>query len=221
MLLCPLPRYTALMASSRDNGDSEIEPGDAIDYGPMLDFAGYRIKLAYGFVFQSFTEMFSELNLAFGQYSVLLLIGLNRGISQLALAQASGLDGSTIVPITERFARLGWIRRIRRKDDRRFYSLRITPSGQEILDKARPLIEKHDRELLAPLTKRERETFMILLERITSDRVAMRVGPTRRSRSPRLLAAPLPATALPTAKRGARLGTGRRQNSRRTLRTPE
>jgi DNA-binding MarR family transcriptional regulator len=209
------------MASNRDNEDSEIQPAEAIDYGPMLDFAGYRIKLAYGFVFQSFTEMFSELDLAFGQYSVLLLVGLNRGISQLALAQAGGLDGSTLVPITERFARLGWIRRIRRKNDRRYYSLRITPSGQEILDKARPLIEAHDRQLLAPLTKTERETLMTLLERITNKRVAMRVGPTRRARPPALVATPLPPTGLPSAKRGARPRTGRGQISRHSLRTPQ
>lgn len=145
-----------------------------MNYGRLFDFAGYRIKLAYSLVFQSFNEMFAELNLAFGQYSVLVLIGLNPGVSQLALAQAAGLDGSTIVPITNRFAELGWINRVRRTEDRRVYALRITPAGQAILDQADHLIEEHDRQLLASFTQHERETLKALLGRLIKDWPAAR-----------------------------------------------
>jgi DNA-binding MarR family transcriptional regulator len=162
------------MTLNRDAEKAAFEPGDEIDHGRLFDFTGYRIKLAYSLVFQTFNEMFSELNLAFGQYSVLVLIGLNPGLSQLALANAAGLDGSTIVPITNRFARLGWIRRVRRQDDRRVYAVRITPAGQTILDKAARLIEAHDRQLLAPFTERERTTLMNLLGRIVNNPQATR-----------------------------------------------
>jgi DNA-binding MarR family transcriptional regulator len=140
-----------------------------MNHGRLFDFVGYRIKLAYSLVFQSFNEMFADLNLAFGQYSVLVLIGLNPGVSQLALAQAAGLDGSTIVPITNRFAKLGWIKRVRRSDDRRVYAVRITPSGQAILDRANLLIEQHDRQLLASFTDKERETLKALLGQLVKD----------------------------------------------------
>jgi DNA-binding MarR family transcriptional regulator len=140
-----------------------------MNHGRLFDFAGYRIKLAYSLVFQTFNEMFAELNLAFGQYSVLALIGLNPGASQLALAQATGLDGSTIVPITNRFAKLGWIKRVRRSDDRRVYAVRITPAGQAILDRADVLIEEHDRQLLASFTEHERQTLKDLLGRLVKD----------------------------------------------------
>jgi DNA-binding MarR family transcriptional regulator len=145
-----------------------------MNHGRLFDFAGYRIKLAYSLAFQSFNAMFAELNLAFGQYSVLALIGLNPGVSQLALAQATGLDGSTIVPITNRFARLGWIKRVRRSEDRRVYAVRLTPAGQAILDKANVLIEEHDRQLLTSLTEQERETLKALLGRLVQDMPAAR-----------------------------------------------
>ncbi len=140
-----------------------------MNQGRLFDFVGYRIKLAYSLVFQSFNDMFADLDLAFGQYSVLVLIGLNPGVSQLALAQAAGLDGSTIVPITNRFAKRGWIKRVRRSDDRRVYAVRITPIGQAILDSANLLIEQHDRQLLASFTQKERETLKALLGKLVKD----------------------------------------------------
>lgn len=150
-------------------GDEAVSPC-AVDFGAMPGLVGYRIRKAYSYLFQTFTVMFKELGLAPGQYSVLLLIGLNPGLSQIELAEATGLDGSTIVPITNRFVKLGWVRRVRRRSDRRFYSLAITPSGRAILEKAQPIIEAHERDLVAALSERERVSLIELLARITDGR---------------------------------------------------
>lgn len=142
----------------------------AINYGLLPSLVGYRVRKAYSYLFQTFTLMLRDLGLAPGQYSVLLLIALNPGSSQMALAEATGLDGSTIVPITNRFVKLGWIRRVRRKEDRRFYALGITPAGQAVLDNARPIIEAHERNLVAGLSDAECHTLIELLARITENR---------------------------------------------------
>jgi DNA-binding MarR family transcriptional regulator len=107
---------------------------EAINYGPLRSLVGYRIRKAYSRLFQTFNEMLAEVNLAPGQYSALLLIALNPGLSQMQLAEATGLDRSTIVPIADRFVRMGWITRTRREDDRRTYSLQLTPLGRSIID---------------------------------------------------------------------------------------
>jgi DNA-binding MarR family transcriptional regulator len=109
---------------------------------------------------------FKHLKLAPGQYSALVLIGANPGMSQLDLAVAIGLDGSTLVPITNRFVKLGWIRRTRRQSDRRVYSLRITPAGQAVLDEAWPLIEQRESKLATVLNARERRELIDMLSRI-------------------------------------------------------
>jgi DNA-binding MarR family transcriptional regulator len=152
-----------------------------IDYGHLPSFIGYRIRKAYSYLFQTFNAMLKDLNLAPGQYSVLLLIGLNPGLSQNALAEATGLDGSTIVPITNRFVKLGWIRRSRRRDDRRFYILRMTPAGQAILDKARPIIEAHERQLVAALSAQECQMLNGLLSRIGGNSVGPQRAASRRN----------------------------------------
>jgi DNA-binding MarR family transcriptional regulator len=142
-------------------------PGSAIDLGPLPEHIGYQLRRAYSYLFRTFMASFRHLKLAPGQYSALVLISLNPGMSQLALAAATGLDGSTLVPITNRFVKLGWIRRSRRPNDRRVYSLRITPAGQAILDQAWPLIEKREAQLAAVLEPRERAELIDMLARIS------------------------------------------------------
>jgi DNA-binding MarR family transcriptional regulator len=139
---------------------------EPINYGPLPDRVGYQLRRAGSYLFRTFLAMLKDLKLAPGHYSALVLISLNPGLSQMDLAQATGLDGSTLVPITNRFVQLGWIRRGRRKSDRRLYSLRITPAGQAILDQAQPIIAAREKHLASELSQRERRALIDLLSRI-------------------------------------------------------
>jgi DNA-binding MarR family transcriptional regulator len=152
------------------NHQGAADSGNGINYGPLPHLTGYRLKRAYAYSIQTWDSLFRTLGLAYGQYSVLLLIGLNPGLSQLALAESVGLDGSTLVPITNRFVRRGWIRRSRRKDDRRTYALRVTPAGQAVLDEAATILKNHEDDLTSPLTSRERATLLQLLSKLTDER---------------------------------------------------
>src|SRR5688500_57016 len=90
------PRRARAVDTAEETSDAPVR--DVIDYGPLPALVGYRIRKAYSRLFQSFSEMLKELSLAPGQYSVLLLIGLNPGLNQMMLAEATGIDRSTIVP---------------------------------------------------------------------------------------------------------------------------
>ena len=154
------------MAAARKKAASDARETAAVDYGPLPALIAYRLKRAYAYSIQTWDTLFEQLGLPYGQYSVLLLIGLNPGLSQLALANAVGLDGSTLVPIMNRFFKLGWIRRVRRRDDRRVYSLRVTSAGQAVLDQARAILREHDDDLTSPLTREERATLLKLISKI-------------------------------------------------------
>lgn len=160
------PWRTLLKTSAAIQHGAKTKSG-GINFGTLPDLIGYRIKRAYAYSVQTFMDSFEELGLAYGQYSVLLLIELNPGLSQFVLAAAAGLDGSTIVPITNRFAKLGWIRRVRRQDDRRVYSLQTTPRGKAILARARALLAAHEEDLISALTTAERASLLRLLTKIT------------------------------------------------------
>lgn len=159
-------RKSAPNSAARFSAAGAPQRADVIDYGILPTRLGYQIRKAYSRLFQTFTAMLEDIGLAPGQYSVLLLIGLNPGLSQMALADAAGIDRSTIVPITNRFAKLGWVRRTRRSEDRRVYSLRLTSQGQSVLDRARPIIQAHEEQLVAGLSQTEIALATTLLARI-------------------------------------------------------
>jgi DNA-binding MarR family transcriptional regulator len=137
-----------------------------VNYGQLPELIGYRVQKAHSRLFQMFTDMLTGLGLAPGQFSALLLIGLNPGLSQHALADAAGIDRTALVPITRRFENLGWIRRSRRAEDRRVYSLELTSEGAHVLDRAWPLIQEHERRLTAGLSRAEVDRARMLLARI-------------------------------------------------------
>jgi DNA-binding MarR family transcriptional regulator len=156
-------------------------PGRAayIDFGELPDLIGYQIRLAYAEVYQSFNVLLGELGLAPGQYSLLRLIALNPGITQQALGDAAGLDRSTIVPLTRAFAKRGWLRRTRRGEDRRAYSLQPTDRGLLVLKKAQPLIREHESRLTQNLSRAERRALLRSLQRLGSRAAAPKLRLTR------------------------------------------
>ena len=163
----------------------------SVNTGPLSTLVGHHVRKAHSHYFKTFTEALSELGLAPGQYAALILIGLNPDLSQLALAAAAGIDPTTIVPITERFARDGWVRRLRRPEDRRVYRMRLTPEGEAIMARARPLVEAYERKLTAKLSSAERLRACELLARIAAMETApavsaahKRTAATRPSRGP-------------------------------------
>jgi DNA-binding MarR family transcriptional regulator len=158
----------ARIADSEDSGGRISMRNESVDinYGDLPDQLGYQLRRAYSYLFRTFMASFKSLQLAPGQYSLLVLISLNPGRSQIDLAAAAGLDGSTIVPITDRFAKLGWVRRARRRSDRRVYALRITPAGQAVLDEAKSMIAAREKRLAAVLNRRERDALIGMLARM-------------------------------------------------------
>jgi DNA-binding MarR family transcriptional regulator len=169
----PARRDSRKSAPKRDRSRVERDPpsdssvgSPSIDYCQLPDLIGYRVQKAHSRLFQMFADMLTGLKVAPGQYSALVLIGLNSGLSQNALADACGIDRTALVPITRRFERLGWIRRSRRTEDRRVYSLELTTEGERILDCAWPLIQEHEQRLTAGLTRAEVDRARMLLARI-------------------------------------------------------
>ena len=67
--------------------------------------------------------------LSVGEAQALLEIGREPGLTQNGLAQRLDLDKSTVSRLVGMLERRSWIERIRRRDDSRFYHLRLTAAG--------------------------------------------------------------------------------------------
>lgn len=141
-------------------------PEGGLDYGMLTGLLGYRLRRAQAVVFSHFLETVGEEGLSPGQFGVLVLIRENPGLSQSALAKGLGIERSTMVAVIDRLQDRGWVARTASATDRRTNALALTAAGEEVLARATPMVEAHEREIAAALGPGERQVLIDLLARI-------------------------------------------------------
>lgn len=142
-------------------------PGDGLDHGILPDLIGYQLRLAQLAVFRDFERTVGDLGVSPGRVGVLVLVNGNPGITQSRLAEAVGLDRSTLVPVLDDLERRGLVER-RQGMDRRTNGLSLTASGKRLLGRVKRRIEAHERRMVTGMTEREREQLIALLARLRS-----------------------------------------------------
>lgn len=140
-----------------------------LDYGPLADWLGFRLRMAQTAAFQAFARETQEFDVRPGRFAVLMLIGRNPGISQTTLSRANGRDKSTLTPALADLKRRGLVVRKRIAADRRSYQLFLTPAGEAMLQQLTKRAEIHERNLERVVGKRNREQFMDVLRRLATD----------------------------------------------------
>src|SRR5262245_14916692 len=92
-------------------------PETDLQLGPLSQFLGYHLRLAQEAAFQAFARRVNTTGLRSGYFSVLLLIGLNPGITQTALSRATARDKSTLTPTLRLLENRKLIKREQFKND--------------------------------------------------------------------------------------------------------
>lgn len=136
-----------------------------LDYGFLPALLGYRLRVAQLALFRDFEVALGDLGLSPGRVGVLVLVDANPGVSQIRLAEAIGLDRSSLVPVLDRLARAGLLER-RPGPDRRTNGLWLTPAGRRLLQTVKRRVRSHESRVAAGLSAAERATLMTLLDRI-------------------------------------------------------
>jgi DNA-binding MarR family transcriptional regulator len=114
-------------------------------------------------VFRDFAKSVGELSP--GRVGILLLIDANAGVTQSGLAQAVGLDRSTMVGLVDKLEVHGLIER-RRGADRRTNELWLTRPGRALVVRLKRRIASHERRVASPLSAAERSQLLGLLEKV-------------------------------------------------------
>ena len=138
--------------------------GAALKPGMLPGLLGYRLRLAQQTVFRDFAASVAELSP--GRVGMLLLVQANPGVPQGRLAQAVGLDRSTMVGVIDALEALGLIER-RRGEDRRTNGLWLTETGRKSVARLKRRIELHERRVAGRLEPAERAQLIALLEKLT------------------------------------------------------
>jgi DNA-binding MarR family transcriptional regulator len=131
--------------------------------GILPQLIGYRLRLAQQAVFRDFAASVGDVSP--GRAGILILIEVNPGVAQGRLAEAVGLDRSTMVGVVDALEERGLIER-RRGVDRRTNGLWLTRPGRALVVRLRQRIERHERRLVERLSDAERLQLLTLLGKL-------------------------------------------------------
>ena len=113
-----------------------------------------------------FAERIKGLRIRPRHAGILRLIARTPSCNQRALAKRLGVLPSRMVVLIDEMTEKGLVQRKRSTKDRRHSELVLTKKGERVLGKLSHLAAKHEADLLAGLTAKERETLAALGRKI-------------------------------------------------------
>src|SRR5215468_8747613 len=132
----------------------------ALDLGVLNDHLGYFIRRLQVWVFQDFIRTLAPIDIRPAQYSVLVVIAANPGLSQADLAALLGIERARLVRLLDKLEKRGLTQRLASRTDRRSHALRLTGDGQRLLKRAKQLAATHEARLVERLGADERKMLI-------------------------------------------------------------
>jgi DNA-binding MarR family transcriptional regulator len=132
-----------------------------IDLEALNRHLGYFVRRVQVWVFQDFIRRLSSIDISPAQFSVLVVISANSGLSQSELAGTLGIERARLVRLLHGLERRGLTQRLPSSADGRRHALRLTRDGQKLLPRAKALAAQHEAALKE---KFGTERYRLLLE---------------------------------------------------------
>jgi len=123
----------------------------AIALGALDGHLGYFIRRIQVWVFQDFIRALSAIDISPAQFSVLVVISANPGLSQAELATTLGIERARLARLLHRLQGRGLIQRLESSDDGRRHALQLTSQGRTLLARAKTLAARHEWRLIERL----------------------------------------------------------------------
>ena len=113
---------------------------------------------------RTFESMVSKTLLP-GHLTIMVLIKNNPNQSQSSVANAAGLDRSSLVPVIQQFEKHGWIIRQKSSVDARANIMNITQKGLNHIDKYLPLTQALEKKIKKQMSAKDYQTLLALLKK--------------------------------------------------------
>jgi DNA-binding MarR family transcriptional regulator len=138
-----------------------------ISFGLLTGYLGYQIRQAQAAVFRDLMASIADLEITPGEFGLLTMLDENPGISQVDLAAVYKLDKSTLSLAVGRLVKRGLVRRLRSRDDERYYALWLQEPGRVLLKRVRARVEAQESAMDAALRRGERKCLLDMLQRVS------------------------------------------------------
>jgi DNA-binding MarR family transcriptional regulator len=128
---------------------------------------GYRLRRLQGLFVAHWARWFRRLDIGVTpvQGGILLLIGENAGLTQVALARLLRVEAPTLQQALAPLLEAGLVERARSKSDGRAFALRLTKQGEQTAEVIEVESRRHEADLLSGLSDQERGELLALLEK--------------------------------------------------------
>jgi DNA-binding MarR family transcriptional regulator len=146
--------------------DSAREPLDMSDLNGLL---GFLIRRAQLWVFQDFIRSLAHLRMRPAEYAVLSVVEANPGLSQMALANALGIERAQLARLLNRLEDRLLLNRIPSLSDGRSHCLHLTERGHVAVAKSRVHIAAQEKRMARMVGARQYEEMKRALLAFTPD----------------------------------------------------
>jgi DNA-binding MarR family transcriptional regulator len=162
----------ARASERRGHGPATAEPAalppSMRDRVPFLLFRASQVSLSLA------NQMLAGIGLCARQAGILTMVTELEPMTQKTLADALGIDRTTMVGLLDDLEGKGYVARQRHPRDRRAFLVHPTDSGRTAKTAAVRILDEQQRRFLAPLTPAERRQLAGLLTRLHGQPMAER-----------------------------------------------
>ncbi|MCZ8182643.1 MAG: MarR family transcriptional regulator [Beijerinckiaceae bacterium] len=140
-----MPKTSNLPAPAAEESRETFDSG--LDFDPLTRRLGYVVRRAQIAIFQSFFQTMSVAQISPAQYSALVIIARNPGLSQTRVAEALAIKKANFVALARELEQRGFVERRAIPGDKRSLALHLTPAGKLAYSELDRLSEEHEAKL--------------------------------------------------------------------------
>jgi DNA-binding MarR family transcriptional regulator len=114
-----------------------------------------------------FSKKFNRFGIGSGQYLFLLNLYKHSGITQEELTERLKLDKATTARAIKKLEDEGYVKRIKKENDRRAYNLELTEKAEQIREDVYLIMDDWESKVKNCLTNEESQELMKLLSKLS------------------------------------------------------
>jgi DNA-binding MarR family transcriptional regulator len=137
-----------------------------LDMQPLDCLIGFHIRLAMMELRRSFFRNVGDEDVHPGLASLLQLVAVNPGASQVELSRSMHINKGSLVSLLDQAETAGWLKRMRSSEDRRRHELVLTPAGKATAAKLRKQMMRIEKEYVGRFSPDELGQLVEYLQRI-------------------------------------------------------
>jgi DNA-binding MarR family transcriptional regulator len=130
------------------------------DLGRLTRHLGYLARRTQIWIFQDFIRTLAEVDIRTAQYSILIVIEANPGLSQAVLSQTLGIERARLVHLLDGLEARKFVQRRRSISDRRSHALSLTAQGRSALARIKALADEHEQRIVRRVGRKSYKTLL-------------------------------------------------------------